>query len=276
MSKKKVALVGFAPNTRNMAPWRNDEFEIWGCNELYLQMKIELFDRWYDIHKGKLVETGYSSSDHGRWLKKCPVPLYMQEHMLPTFPNARKFPVDEIIAKFGRDYFTNTIAFMLAHALYEGFEEIHIYGVDMLMGSEYEHQRPCCEFWVGIALGMGVKVHIPDESALLKQNFRYGYDVPPESGAVDPAFLQARYTAIEQNHMAAMREQAFTAGQAAENRFMLSVAEEYRRRGVKDPDFQKQQESWEASGRNVKVPEIIMPTASRTPPGVQAASRGGA
>ena len=41
--------------------------------------------------------------------------------------------------------------------------------------SEYHHQRPSCEYFLGIAEGMGLKVFIPDEADLLKTRFLYGF-----------------------------------------------------------------------------------------------------
>ena len=63
---------------------------------------------------------------------------------------------------------------MIAMAIYEGFDVIHLYGVDMAVGSEYEKQRPSCEFWMGVAKELGIKLYIPDQSDLLKCLCVYG------------------------------------------------------------------------------------------------------
>jgi hypothetical protein len=42
--------------------------------------------------------------------------------------------------------------------------------------SEYGTQRPSCEYFVGVAQGRGIKVHLPPECELLKTDFLYGYD----------------------------------------------------------------------------------------------------
>ena len=59
-----------------------------------------------------------------------------------------------------------------------GFKEIEVWGVDMAVGSEYQNQRPSCEFWLGVAAGMGIKIHIPAEADLLKSRFLYGFEEP--------------------------------------------------------------------------------------------------
>ena len=65
-------------------------------------------------------------------------------------PTSMVYPLDAMLKKFG-DYFTNSISWMLALAIHEGFEEIHVYGVDMAVDTEYHHQRPSCEYFLGLA-----------------------------------------------------------------------------------------------------------------------------
>ena len=95
-----------------------------------------------------------------------------------------RFPKQEIEAFFremakgtGYDgsYFTNTISWQIAFAIWEGFEVIDVYGVDMGQESEYESQRPNVEFFLGICLGRGIEFTIPQTSDLLKATHQYGY-----------------------------------------------------------------------------------------------------
>jgi hypothetical protein len=53
--------------------------------------------------------------------------------------------------------------------------ELGLYGVDMATGSEYGPQRPSCEWMLGIAAGLGIKITIPPEADLLKSRFLYGF-----------------------------------------------------------------------------------------------------
>ena len=46
--------------------------------------------------------------------------------------------------------------------------------------SEYFHQRPSCEYFLGMAVGKGIKVFIPDTCDLLKTRFLYGAQEPIE------------------------------------------------------------------------------------------------
>jgi hypothetical protein len=95
-------------------------------------------------------------------------------------PKSVEYPVKDMIAKFG-GYFTNTISYMLALGISEGFTDIACYGVDMATGSEYGPQRPSCEFFLGIAAGLGIRITIPPEADLLKTRFLYGFQEREQS-----------------------------------------------------------------------------------------------
>lgn len=61
-----------------------------------------------------------------------------------------------------------------------GEYSIGVFGIDLVVGGEYFHEKPCAEFWIGAAaLGRGINLLIPPESALCKQLWRYGYDPEP-------------------------------------------------------------------------------------------------
>jgi hypothetical protein len=46
--------------------------------------------------------------------------------------------------------------------------------------SEYFWQRPSCEYFLGLAVGMGIKIWLPDTCDLLKTRFMYGYEEAKE------------------------------------------------------------------------------------------------
>jgi hypothetical protein len=91
------------------------------------------------------------------------------------------YPIKEVVSYFGVDYFTNTVDYALALAIYEGFTEIDLYGVNMAWESEYEFEKPGVEFWTGQAMGRGIKVTVfGRESTILKtrDGLLYGYGKP--------------------------------------------------------------------------------------------------
>ena len=91
------------------------------------------------------------------------------------------YPYSEVVSFFGVDYFTNTVDFALALSIYEGFKQIDIYAVTMQQGGEYAYQKPGVEFWIGQALGRGIKVNnYSERSTILKtiDGKVYGYGTP--------------------------------------------------------------------------------------------------
>lgn len=139
---KRLAIVGFADSKKD-APYKDPGFEIWGLNDLH--GIIPRWTRWFDIHTPEVIDidvkAGRAPPDKCGigGLSKLTCPIYMQERN-PAVPNSVKFPLDEILQTFskltGARYFTNSISYMIAYALYEGiitghqWDEIHVYGVE--------------------------------------------------------------------------------------------------------------------------------------------------
>jgi hypothetical protein len=181
--RKKVAVLGFTEH-RDQAPLGNPEWEIWGINELYRFMDIVKggFTRWFEIHDRAAID---GDEEHIKSLSQFPIPVYMQQHY-DDIPPSVPYPRAEVEAECGQGaegiwtdgrnkYFTSSIAWMLGLAILEGFEEMHIYGVDMAQVTEYFEQRPACEYLIGLAQGRGTKVYVPQTSDLLKSIGVYGF-----------------------------------------------------------------------------------------------------
>lgn len=175
-------------NTLKEAPINDKSFEFWALNDMYILPEGQAATRWFDIHGRRVQEAhvprgGAPGMTHLQGLKSLTVPVYMQEHF-EEIPSSVKYPLEEMVKHFGRQYFKSTLDYMMALALYEGFKEIHLYGVNMADSIEYAHQRPSMEYWIGRAEGMGVKVVLPEGCDLLKGYFRYGYDEEKESDLI--------------------------------------------------------------------------------------------
>ena len=184
--KTKLAIVGFT-GTRNLAPYDDHEFEIWTVNNLYRFVPRQ--DRIFELHTREQIAADLTHGVDGKTyveeMASMKIPVYMQEKY-PDIPSSVRYPLEKMIEEFGVErsnvnhtpdaYFTNSISFMLALGIYEGFKEIHVYGVDLAVGVEYVEQRPSCEYYLGIAKGRGIKLYLPIESDLLKTRFIYGYD----------------------------------------------------------------------------------------------------
>ncbi len=201
-TKKKFAIVGFASSSRTLAPFGDPDWYIAGMNSLYAIIPRTPADRtvWYEMHRREHFEKDLNRTElkqqglvHVDWMKKVPgegveghFPIFTQERF-EDIPASVRWPREDINRwtreKLGAnaelDYFTSTPGLMMAHAIFLGFKEIGLWGVDLLQDQEYAYQRPGCEYWIGVARGMGIKVSVPSSSSLIKANYVYGYTEPP-------------------------------------------------------------------------------------------------
>lgn len=181
-----ICIAGFAETTREYANKEADEVEIWSLNRCYSFLRR--WDRHYEVHEEELYsgKTGLREPEYMDLMKSSAVPVYMQHPDPENFPNAKAIPTKEIVAAGFRNYFTTSIAHMLAHAAYEHkvlgmtVKEVRIYGVDMSAYQEYSYQRPCVEYWCGVLDGLGIAyqdrrtVVVPTASPMLKSAATYG------------------------------------------------------------------------------------------------------
>ena len=177
--RSKVSIVGFAPSSCDDVKhvWDDPQMEVWAINQLYVQMPeiANKATRWFQIHHRHTYDAAVRDHKHHDWLAaQKTFPIYMQRKE-PDIPMSIAFPKELIIEEFGR-YFTNSISWEIAMAIYEGFEEIHVYGVDMAQDDEYRDQRPSCEYFIGLARGAGIKVYVPEKSDLLHTNWLYPFE----------------------------------------------------------------------------------------------------
>ncbi len=172
---RKICVVGYAPS-KDEAPFKDESWEIWGLNDLYEY--IPRWNRWFEMHlkadtDAYMTRGGKFRHVQGLISVAANCPLYMQD-AYPDIPGSLRYPYEIITAAYGK-YFTNSISYMIAMAVFEGCDELGIYGVDMAQDTEFCSQRPSCEYFVGIAIGKGIKVTIPDTADLLKTRYMYGY-----------------------------------------------------------------------------------------------------
>ncbi len=262
--RKKFAIVGFAASSRNLAPFDDPTYEIWTLNQLYRH--VPRATRHFDIH-ANWREDNVEGTDHPRWLAESGIPVYMSTYE-PSIPTCVNYPLQAVIEKVsGIDYFTSTVAFEVAYAIYladlqveaklrklrdaakfepevavveaksrakgrrvvvvEDVErrladreaarellldpfalrkwqveryaerEIALFGIDLIVGTEFDFQKACVEFYLGLAQSRGITVRLPQACALLKQRWRYGYQTEPEGQLIKLGEVQRRNVALQ-------------------------------------------------------------------------------
>lgn len=179
--KKKIAIIGTTSSLVD-APYNDPEWEIWGLNGAYGAMPR--YDRWFDLHSIDVLKKAHEQV-YFDFLKGAGDKV-MMAHPSPELPDAKSFPYNDLVNKFGR-YFTNTVAWLIAYAIDELMKQepsdqkptIGLWGINMAMDTEYSIQRPSCEYFLGVAEGKGIDIIIPESSELMKCSFLYGIEPVP-------------------------------------------------------------------------------------------------
>lgn len=190
--RRKVAICG-SQGTASM-PWDDPTFECWGINNFWNMARDSqgrvAASRWWEQHqilpdtvgpeRGRMIQ----DPNDMRWIDTCPVPLYTTEPW-PANPKALVWPIDHYARKY-RDYFACTFAMQIVQAFDEGFEELHVHGLELLWGTKREAtvESSCVNYWLGYVEGRGMKVVLAPRvreglrqpQFLLAHPYRYGHD----------------------------------------------------------------------------------------------------
>jgi len=198
--RRKVAICG-AGGTHS-TPWDDPSFECWAMNNFWQAARDSkgriAASRWFEQHQifptssGAHAGEAIQNDNDMAWLLQCPVPLYTTEPF-PANPLATVWPI-EYYAKKYRDYFTCTFAMQIVQAFDEGFEELHVHGLELHRGTKREAtvEAACVAYWLGFVEGRGMRVVIPSRPAtihpilgvqepempqwLLLHPYRYGHE----------------------------------------------------------------------------------------------------
>lgn len=176
--REKVAIIGTAPSSRKLAPFQDMAWDIWGCSPGNMN-EIPRIDAWFEIH-ANLHWPEYADAygkNYIKWLSEQSFPVYLQDEPWHQkyFPHGIRFPARELVKKYGRNFFTSSFSWMTAFAIYKGYKEIGLYGVDMASKDEYIQQRQAHYYWEEKAASLGIKITIPPESDLKQPQAIYGY-----------------------------------------------------------------------------------------------------
>ena len=141
----------------------------WGITRVIHEMPVDVL---FDIHDPKKLD------NTGLFLARKQ--LAKDKHIL--FYDTENYPLKKIIKEFGTDFFSNSVCYAIALAIHEGATAISLYGVNHSRWNkiEYIRQKPAVDFWIGMAIGRGVKVNIygpMSEICKLYNGKLYGYEI---------------------------------------------------------------------------------------------------
>lgn len=100
--------------------------------------------------------------------------------------NAKRYPYKKISEYFGTEYFTDTICYMIAYALWDNTFltkskttgilrpelkqplVLRLFGIDMATTREFQQSKGGVEFWLGIAKGLGCEITVAPGGTIMR------------------------------------------------------------------------------------------------------------
>lgn len=157
---KTLSIVGKSPGFDKYKTV--EDAHIWCVSSVFQQMPPEDVDLIFQLHKPEVFES---------WL---PQQAYRVTTAHPgKLVNYRQYPVNYMIEKYG-PVFGSSIAWMIALAIEQQYEEINIFGCDMATHEEYIDQRDTFFYMCGRAEALGIKINIPEDSRAFFKDRVYG------------------------------------------------------------------------------------------------------
>jgi len=212
---RKIAMCGTAPSTRDLIPWETD-WEVWGQADCTHDAKNP--SRWFDIAPYHRIVNEFP--EYHEWQKQIDFPIFMRESY-PEIPTSRPFPFGPVAQKYGEEFMTATLTWMMGLACMEHEQgdtvgTIGLFGYDMALDSEYAFQRPgikhmewICRFYLP-AIGLPpIQILIPKGSDLALPIIPY----PFADDNPDVAKIRARKRDISRKRDYLSNEKAKLEGQ---------------------------------------------------------------
>ena len=211
MKNKSIAIVALGNSCSEyiLAKIRSEKFdEVWAINSM---SGVIYHDKCFMMDPpSRFLDTPNAGKQTNimteRLKSKINVPIFSC-CLDDRCPDVVEYPLQEVLQKTGYAYLNNTVAYAFAYAIAQGVSDMHIYGVDFTHKNVAfaEAGRACCEFWLGIAVSKGIKIHIAHSCSLLDMNIPddqklYGYhrlDDPLVSTATNGNMLITKKSKLE-------------------------------------------------------------------------------
>ena len=179
--KKTAVILGMHHATLGDFDQTRADCDVFVMNEMLSRGAVARADYVMQLHKPVVWRSSQNRNDakHYEWLQNNrEVTVFMTDHF-DDVPMSKRFPLDEMKDYFtGAEwYFTTTVAYAIAYAIYAGYKRIEVYGVEMETNTEYAHQRPCVAYWCGVAYGKGIEVDFHSPQFYVSPLYGYEGDI---------------------------------------------------------------------------------------------------
>ncbi len=193
--KKSVILLGFR-HTIESPRWIFPEAELWGQSNAARSWDFALYDwsRWFDLHT-EGPQAGYAGirmlrPDILAWYQKQGPerPIYFTESIAGVAAGTR-FPREDVQAAFpeAKGRYGCQLSFMVALAIYEGFERIIFYGngepyvkdPNTQIARKWHSKHSSVLYWIALAQSKGIEIVYSGPCMFAPAGGDYGYDMGP-------------------------------------------------------------------------------------------------
>jgi hypothetical protein len=105
-------------------------------------------------------------------LRRRGKPVITTKRHKDIVPNSYDFPIEDVtkisMPIFGKPYFNNGVAMIVAYAMAKGVKTLKMYGCDFTYPDRNyaESGRGCTEAWMALASASGMTIILPDKSSL--------------------------------------------------------------------------------------------------------------
>lgn len=173
---RKVEILGGGWSKGDVPPF-DPHAERWGFNALMFTRYAGTFDewtRWFDLHSAAFTPERHP--DRWAWYQRQAKPVYRWEQD-PRLPSSVAYPKTAVQQYFASDGlerdFGGSLSWMLALAIYEGFDVIELFWCPHDDAS-HRKQVPSIRYWIGQARGRGIVVRVHGDSAITEFGPLYG------------------------------------------------------------------------------------------------------
>ena len=175
---RSLAILGGIPNAYHA--FDASHSELWWLNNFCFLAEPDDMDqvtRWFNLHKvSRMRRRG--ETDMLDWLRQeQPFPVVMRRKYA-EFPSSEAFPLRSVreLAPHRElgELFGCSHSYMLALGILEGFDPIHLYGVNLANPVETYLEKPSLAFWLGFAEARGITVDTTYSPRLMPEHL-YGF-----------------------------------------------------------------------------------------------------
>ena len=203
---KSVTIVAFGPSSKLKYDPVGEIWSMNNCLDIFEQPDnkhhLPRLTRIYEMHdmeKRWSLTSNRTGMPHFWHLDQYEGRVILQKPH-PLIRNSESYPINEVETAFhikswtdlyGRDFWGGTPPYLLAHALLDGYDDIHLIGCDCLDPKHTRQWMPM-SYLIGFAAARNITVtgHTVRSGLPIK---RYGYDYGPEWDAEQNARLWDAY-----------------------------------------------------------------------------------